>query len=161
MALSYPLLKQNLKYIEHTHFVKYTEVEGTELRISFLDTSLSRHSFNFYMNLSDPTQWSLTSYRFTDLDTFFEMVKIFRMDKLIRNEKLHYGLDSPHVIDRIATENKFCIMICALALSKSSDDVKKLISDSCHKYQILRLYLPVEISLEISSYFILFILMNY
>ena len=111
----------------------------------------------------------------TDLETMMKLfymdtvLKIFDDRKTILNIYTDSGYYSYHyyhtypcyLIDRLFTENKFYLMIFALTLTRSIDEVRKFCSDASEKYKLLKQinYFPHELVLEISSHLIVFILM--
>ena len=106
----------------------------------------------------------------SNIMNLIKMAKLFYLDELlIKIEKDHYLtwliLNSSyfysHKMNRAFTENKFYLMIFALALTRSAEEVEKFRSHAFEKYTLLKSmnYFPLELSLEISSYLIEFILM--
>lgn len=148
----YLLLKQHLKNFCNVYTAK--------------DYLVIRSPINSYRHLTLQTkdEYYLISGHQGDQLLLLKMTKLFHMEKaLVRLEKpkKNTGLcESFYKMNRSFIENKYYPMIFALTLTKDSEAVSRMRHASLAKYKLLKLMkVPTELSLEISSYLIQFILM--
>ena len=163
MEEPYQSFEQNLKYLESV-----CEIQNHKFYVI-----VTYHPYSFTLYKCKDLLIS-TREPYNGLNILLNIMKLFHMKSIIELERTavrwiiydqsdEYNIPVPffYKMDLAFTTNKFYCMTFALALTRTAEQVKKFISDAVEKYKLLKQTncLPIELSVEISSYLIEFILM--
>ena len=161
----YQVFEQNLEYLEAV-----CEIQNHELHVI-----VTYHPYSFILYKDEECLLINTRGESDKLNVLLNIMKLFHMNESIiklesfccrgisvgRRRKSFMAARFSHKMDLPFITNKYYCMTFALALTRTSEQVEKFISDAVEKYMLLKqtAYLPIELAVEISTYLIEFILM--
>ena len=161
MADHYLLCGKNLKYLESV-----CEIKKHELYI------VARYHNKLFALYKCEKDLLICWDPYSSLDILLNIMKLFHMKSIIKLEgpvfkwiinrnDCRTPFSFSYKMDLALITNKFYCMVFALALTRSTEQVEKFIFDAIEKYKLLKQTdcLPLELSVEISTYLIEFILM--
>jgi hypothetical protein len=161
------ILKRNFEYFKKIYnrcTICYTFSDIVDLKVSEI-TEIELYIndqiyYEFKLTLDQSrSYWKISSYQISNIEKLIKMFELFCKNVPLKLKNITiYSCYIPVSF----MKNRFFLMIFGLTLIRNISDIEICILKNLNKYKLLKKldYFPVEICMEISNYFIYFLLIN-